>query len=346
MSLFEKHGADCADIEGVDNYNACYGGTAAFLSTMDWVNSPAWDGRWGIVVCVDIADLNAQQAFLNGASAVAMLVGPDAPVVLAPERASHMIHSWDFYKPVGWKDSFPLMRDGKYSIECYMGCLDGCYKSLCNRVYGDEATGRAPAPDLAPEAGGTGNLVRDHGYFVNHCTSTYLCKRAFKRVCENAFTEGGVAGDGVNGGGKMTIRLKEQLDLYTAKAEPTTLLTKRIGSSYTASCYTNLYSLFATVKEALVGKKVVVYSYGSGSASTMYRLHVNALPKMDMGIFERLDKRVVHEPDSYLEMIDAYSTGTYGRFGFKPKDWGGKQAGVYYLTEVDEWGVRTYEQQS
>ena len=70
------------------------------------------------------------------------------------------------------------------------------------------------------------------------------------------------------------------------------------------------------------------------------------LPKMDMGIFERLDKRVVHEPDSYLEMIDAYSTGTYGRFGFKPKDWGGKQAGVYYLTEVDEWGVRTYEQQS
>ena len=77
-----------------------------------------------------------------------------------------------------------------------MSCLDGCYKSMCNRVYGDAATGRTPAPDLTQESGATGNLVRDHDFFVNHCTSTYLCKRAFKRVCENAFTEGGVAGDG------------------------------------------------------------------------------------------------------------------------------------------------------
>ena len=78
----------------------------------------------------------------------------------------------------------------------------------------------------------------------------------------------------------------------------------------------------------------------------MYRLHVRALPKMDFAIFDRLDKRVRHEPASYLEMIEAYSTATYGRFGFKPKDWGGRQSGVFYLREVDEWGVRHYARET
>ena len=200
-----------------------------------------------------------------------------------------------------------------------MQCLDLCYQNLSKRVYGKDDT---QAPN---------KLVKDNAYFVNHCTSTYLCKRAFKRTCENGFPK--------ESGG---IRLKEQQQLYVQKAEPSTWITKRVGSSYTASCYTNLFSLFATEKEKAVGKSLCVFSYGSGSASTMYRLRVDALPKMDFGIFERLDKRVKHDPESYLEMIEAYSTSSYGRFGFKPKDWGGKQEGVHYLTAVDEWGKRSY----
>jgi len=320
MSLFEEHG--CRDISGVDNYNACYGGTAAFLNSLDWLQSPSWksDGRYAIVVCVDIADLNAEQSFLNGASAVAILLGPDAPVVVEPERASCMLNTWDFYKPVGWKDSYPLMRDGKHSIDCYMQCLDECYQKLGDRIYGEDDPQRA------------NKLVKDNAYFVNHCTSTYLCKRAFKRTCENGYPK--------ESGG---LRLREQQQLYVEKAEPSTWITKRVGSSYTASCYTNLFCLFSTEQQKMVGKSLCVFSYGSGSASTMYRLRVDALPKMDMNIMARLDKRVKHEPSTYIEMIHAYSTSSYGRFGFKPKDWGGKESGVHYLTEVDEWGKRSYE---
>ena len=43
------------DVEGVDNKNACYGGTAALLNSASWVESSAWDGRLAIVVMVDIA---------------------------------------------------------------------------------------------------------------------------------------------------------------------------------------------------------------------------------------------------------------------------------------------------
>ena len=43
------------DVEGIDNVNACYGGTAALLNTAAWIESSAYDGRYGLVVCGDIA---------------------------------------------------------------------------------------------------------------------------------------------------------------------------------------------------------------------------------------------------------------------------------------------------
>lgn len=53
MSLFEGSGND--DIEGVTSINACYGGTAALLNAVAWVESSGWDGRYAIVVAADIA---------------------------------------------------------------------------------------------------------------------------------------------------------------------------------------------------------------------------------------------------------------------------------------------------
>lgn len=44
-----------SDIEGVDSTNACYGGTAALLNCVNWVESNSWDGRYGLVVCTDSA---------------------------------------------------------------------------------------------------------------------------------------------------------------------------------------------------------------------------------------------------------------------------------------------------
>jgi len=294
------------------------------LNSVDWVTTQLAYGEtkrvYSLVVCVDIADLFASQAMLNGASAVAMLVGPDAPLEILPERAHWMLNTWDFYKPVGWKDNYPLMRDGAYSIDCYMKCLDGCQNGLVNRL---QAT---------PEAESQKNLVTGNDYFVHHCTSTYLCKRAFKRICENAFPKG-------------TLSMTQQLKYFNDKANPACLLTKRIGSSYTASCYTNLYSLCSYIKEGLVGKSIVLYSYGSGSASGMYRIRCHALPtlsRVNPDIFAYLDKRKKHTPETYVEMIEEFSE-TYGRFDFKPKVSEAQIPGVYYLDRCDEWGVRYYK---
>ncbi|XP_070602963.1 hydroxymethylglutaryl-CoA synthase, mitochondrial-like isoform X2 [Erythrolamprus reginae] len=84
MQLFQDSGN--TDIEGIDTTNACYGGTASLFNSADWVESSSWDGRCALVVCGDIAVYAAGNARpTGGAGAVAMLVGPNAPLTL--ERA-------------------------------------------------------------------------------------------------------------------------------------------------------------------------------------------------------------------------------------------------------------------
>ena len=62
----------------------------------------------------------------GGAGAVAMLVGPNAPLVLDRGlRASHVEHAYDFYKP-DMGSEYPTV-DGKLSVQCYLNALDKCY---------------------------------------------------------------------------------------------------------------------------------------------------------------------------------------------------------------------------
>ncbi len=305
MELFESHGQ--CDIEGVDTYTACYGGTAALFNTVAWCQSDAWDGRFGIVIAVDIADLSEKYAFLNGAGAVAMLIGPDAPVVMLPERGSHMIHNWDFYKPVGWKESFPIMPDGQHTVEVYMDCLTGCQKALTARLGGM-------------------NLLRHDDYFAFHSTGSYLAKRGFERLARNV---------------EPDLSREELQALYQQKVYPGTLLTRQLGSTYTASVYIALYSLFLHRFDAIAGKTICVYSYGGGSASSLYRLRVMRPPVINRAIPEQLERRVRLDSQQYPALADRYSSA-YGRFDFVPDDRGDRQADTFYLERVDEWGRRFY----
>ncbi len=98
MELFRESGNH--DIEGVTSINACYGGTNALFSTVNWVQSKAWDGRLGLVVCSDVAVYpkgNARPT--GGCGAIAILVGPNAPLAFEDVRATFIDNAYDFYKP-------------------------------------------------------------------------------------------------------------------------------------------------------------------------------------------------------------------------------------------------------
>jgi hydroxymethylglutaryl-CoA synthase len=115
-------------VEGIDSTNACYGGTAALFNCVAWMESSYWDGRYAVAVCADIAVYATGNARpTGGAGAVAMLIGPHAPLVLDRGlRATHMQHVYDFYKP-DMGSEYPTV-DGKLSIQCYLSALDKCYQ--------------------------------------------------------------------------------------------------------------------------------------------------------------------------------------------------------------------------
>lgn len=92
MQLFKDSGN--SDVQGVDTTNACYGGTNALFNAINWMESSYWDGRYlsanalrqsqryALVVAADIAVYKSGPARpTGGAGAIAMLIGPNAPLV-------------------------------------------------------------------------------------------------------------------------------------------------------------------------------------------------------------------------------------------------------------------------
>ncbi|CAN0417651.1 unnamed protein product, partial [Discosporangium mesarthrocarpum] len=69
----------------------------------------------------------------GGCGAVALLVGPDAPMVVNMwTRASHACHAWDFFKPDMSSES-PEGVNGQLSQACYLRALDDCYNRLAKK---------------------------------------------------------------------------------------------------------------------------------------------------------------------------------------------------------------------
>ena len=63
----------------------------------------------------------------GGAGTIAILIGPNAPLVFDRGlRSLHICHTYDFYKPV-MDSEYPIV-DGKLSISCYLNALDKCYQ--------------------------------------------------------------------------------------------------------------------------------------------------------------------------------------------------------------------------
>ena len=103
-----------SDVEGVTSTNACYGGTAALLNSVAWVESSAWDGRYAVVVCGDIAVYAPGPARpTGGGGGVAMLIGPNAPLVISGPRHTHAVEVYDFYKVLQGKDGAGLGGAGR-----------------------------------------------------------------------------------------------------------------------------------------------------------------------------------------------------------------------------------------
>ena len=281
MDLFP----DNTDMEGATVINACYGGTAALLNAFLWVESDGWDGRYAIVVAADIAAYARGPARPTcGAGAVAVLVGRDAPLAFNPrERATHAANVWDFFKPDHTVE-YPTV-DGALSQVCYYQALEDVYERFSKKMEAiDETSFNATSPD----------------YMVFHAPYNKLVQKSYARLfLLDARRKHAQKTPEEEKKDSSEQPLAEWLskpieETYSDKALEKALkgvsaesfkqrladanaASKAVGNTYTASVFLGLASLVDRVGgrgELTPGKKVVVFSYGSGALASMYRLTV------------------------------------------------------------------------
>lgn len=354
MTLFTKVGA--TDIEGIDTTNACYGGTAALFNAINWVESSSWDGRKAIVVAGDIAVYGRGPARpTGGAGAVAMLVGPNAPLVFdRGVRASYMTHAYDFYKP-DLASEFPFV-DGKLSIKCYLSALDNCYNLFSKKMR-------------RTDPGFKGLLSLDGMLF--HSPYCKLVQKSLARVCFNDFLNAAPEDREKQFPGlsefsnhklentyfdrdleKAFMTYSE--NLFNEKTKPSLHIARNVGNMYTPSLYGGLVSyLISKSPDQLIGKKFALFSYGSGLASTMYSINIcndmsagSKLATLISSLHDTvsmLDKRECVDPQIFTDVMDV-RTKNYHTAPYQPS--GSIDIlfpGTYYLVNIDDQRRRTYE---
>uniref|UniRef100_A0A915KNM5 Hydroxymethylglutaryl-CoA synthase n=1 Tax=Romanomermis culicivorax TaxID=13658 RepID=A0A915KNM5_ROMCU len=274
MQILES--SENSDVSGVDNINACFGGTQALINAVNYVYSPFWDGRLAVVVMADIASYDRGPArCTGGAGALALLIGPDAPIVLDTVFAFHKTHVYDFYKPKG-DSEYPVV-DGKLSIDCYTDALDKCFLLYREKFF--KKYGKFPSLDS----------------FAGICFHAPYCKLVQKSLarlhcldllvgddagptnsCWNIFCFSSKIDDYEYRRVEKAM-LEQSTTMFAKKTQPSLFLAEQVGNMYTSSLYGGLISLLVNKPlYQLVGKQVLMFSYGSGSVAGMFNLCLSA----------------------------------------------------------------------
>jgi len=318
MQLF----GDNTNIEGVDTVNACYGGTNAVFNSVNWVESSGWDGRDAIVVAGDIALYakgNARPT--GGAGAIAMLIGPNAPIVVEPGlRGTYMQHAYDFYKP-DLTSEYPIV-DGHFSIRCYTEAVDACYKAYNKReatlksLTNGHVNGHANGNGV--EETSTKTPIDRFDYMTFHAPTCKLVAKSYARLLYNdylndssspAFADVPAELRDMEYQKSLTDKVVEKTFMaltkkrFNERVQPSIQVPTMCGNMYCASVYGGLVSLLSNVdSNTLQGKRMGVFSYGSGLASSLFSLKIvgsteNIQKTLDLQ--ERLAARRTVAPEVY-----------------------------------------------
>ncbi|RMD43638.1 hypothetical protein DV735_g1498, partial [Chaetothyriales sp. CBS 134920] len=358
MQLFEESGNH--NVEGIDTVNACFGGTNAVFNAINWVESSAWDGRDAIVVAGDIALYNKGNARpTGGAGCVAMLIGPDAPLVFEPGlRGSHVEHAYDFYKP-DLTSEYPYV-DGQFSLQCYTKAVDKCYNAYNAREKTVKAQLNGSANGHTAKEEPSTPIDR-FDYMAFHAPTCKLVSKSYARLLYNDFLadpENPVFAEiapelrEIEYQASLTDRNVEKAFMaltkkkFAARVQPAIQVATQCGNMYCGSVYGGLVGLVANIApETLQGKRIGVFSYGSGLASAMFSLRVvgdtTELAKQ-LDLQRRLDARKVVAPEVYDAMC-LLREKAHLQKNFTPA--GSIEdilPGTYYLTAVDEMFRRKY----
>jgi len=297
--------------------HACAGGTISIMSVGALLCASAREGESGMVICSDIARYESATTaeITQGAGAVAMLVETNPRLVeLDISTQGYCSRDVDdFFRPLG---SVTAKVKGGYSVQCYHESLDAAFRDHCAR------TGESPREAL-----------EETDMFVLHIPFQKMAWIAIHRL------------------------LSEHLQLPSEQIE--TFLNERgfaaatepaayVGNIYSGAAYLSLAfylkDRFDTLGDDIVGKRILLASYGSGNTMSVIRGRVAAgAPGVIRNWnLDTLFTRTCKESfDTYEQWLNApLEVEDYNRIVKRESD--AIPSGSFYLAGIRNDGYREY----
>lgn len=218
--------------------HACAGGAIAMLGIAAQLVIAPQRNETGLVISTDVARYDAPSTaeITQGAGAISMLIETN-PRLIELDLATQGYYSRDvddFFRPIG---SVTAKVKGGYSMQCYNESLDQAFHDHCRRS------------NQEPE-----DALSSTDMFVFHVPFKFMALNALHRlVSHHLHIHGDELNDFIGARG------------FEESLEPNT----KVGNLYTASTFLAMSFLLRERHEkfgnSIVGKKIMMASYGSGN---------------------------------------------------------------------------------
>jgi len=127
--------------------------------------------------------------------------------------------------------------------------------------------------------------------------------------------------------------------------DPSTNLGLELGNSYCASLYVNLVSLIDNLSDDLIGKRLLLFSYGSGMAATLFSIIVKGsveFIKQKQKVIKRLGQRQFIDPSEFTKVLAMREKHLLAS-SYVPEGSLDLFPGTFYLEKVDDKYRRYYK---
>jgi hydroxymethylglutaryl-CoA synthase len=302
-----------ASLSAFQTTHACASGTVALLGVSAMLAVAAQPADCGLVICTDVARYEAGSTaeITQGAGAVAMLAEPNPGLVefdiASPGYATDDVD--DFFRPVG--ASTPQVK-GRYSIECYKRSLGEALDDYCTRS-GQTAGAALSGADI----------------IAMHAPYHDLPGEAMRELLSLQL--------GLDEAG-ATAFLQERS--FSASVMPS----RTVGNLYSGSVFLGLASAlqarYQEVGERIVGKRVLLFSYGSGSTAVILAGRVAPGAPATLAKWD-LEQQLNHAKDASWAEYDRWMMNGHGPAGAAEEP--AVPPRRFYLDHVREDGYRVYD---
>jgi polyketide biosynthesis 3-hydroxy-3-methylglutaryl-CoA synthase-like enzyme PksG len=252
--------------------HACYAGTAAFQTAVNFVAAQSSPGAKTLVVATDIAKAAIKGSYVEpsqGAGAVALLVS-DRPDILEIDFGANGYYGYevmDSCRPTAEIET----GDSDLSLVAYLDCLENSFRAYANKVEGADFVG-------------TFDYMAFHTPFPGMVKGAH---RMMMRKLKGAATEASDAD-------------------FEKRVSPSLAYCVEIGNIYSATLYLALCGLLDTA-DLSEQKRIALYSYGSGCCSEFFSGIVAPESKTKMSALrkrESLNKRYELSVQAYDRLLD------------------------------------------